>query len=249
MISGIGRNEVHVWRTRASQVCNSAVVQRCLDALDGQERERMSRFATANLRHLYLVRHSLVRFMLSSFASVAPAMWHFGRNQWGAPYVCAPDHLTALRFSLSHSGDYAACAVALGREVGLDIEQVPAHSEIDQIIEEVATEFSEGELAGLRAEAITNQPRYFARLWTAREAYVKARGSSLSITPASFAMQVENVITAPRVEHHTLQQVKSSKWGAWLSEVGEDYQQAIVVRRQAGEALVAKERQYAFEHE
>ncbi len=234
-----------MWRTHASQVRDPAIVQRCFDTLARDERQRMSRFATAELRHLYLVSHSLARFMLSSFASVAPETWQFARNEWGAPYVSGPEQISALRFSLSHSGDYAACAVTLGREIGLDLEQFPAPWDIQEIIREVGTTFSRSELADLRAQPISHQPRYFAKLWTAREAYVKARGTGLSVTPASFLRLVMDG-TAPSHEFHASREPEDSEWYAWLSEVGEDCQQAVVVRRRADESLVIQERQYRF---
>ena len=78
-----------------------------------------------------------------------------------------------LNFNISHSGQYVACVVHLGGEVGLDIEKI---AEID--FEQFHDVFRPDELEQVR---IDEDPiRKFYELWTKKEAIVKAIGEGLS---------------------------------------------------------------------
>jgi 4'-phosphopantetheinyl transferase len=79
---------------------------------------------------------------------------------------CVPG--ARVKFNLSHSGELALCAVASDREVGVDVKRVRAVPEMRRIVER----FFPGEEAG--------DPAAFFRLWTRREAFVKATGRGLA---------------------------------------------------------------------
>jgi len=85
-------------------------------------------------------------------------------NMWGKPYI----ENCALRFSISYSGDIVACAVAQC-ELGLDIQQSTRGS--DRLLERY---FTETERESIKTGAD------FARLWSAKESYVKATGKGIS---------------------------------------------------------------------
>ena len=72
-----------------------------------------------------------------------------------------------LYFSLSHSGGYALCAVS-GRSVGADVQKRR------RVNLSMLRRFHPGERAWLEALAPAEAEREFFRLWTRKEAWVKA---------------------------------------------------------------------------
>ena len=63
--------------------------------------------------------------MLSRYAAVAPADWAFIANVHGRPELLdRPRGVPDLRFNLSHTEGLIACAVTIGREVGVDVEHI-----------------------------------------------------------------------------------------------------------------------------
>lgn len=72
-----------------------------------------------------------------------------------------------LHFSLSHSGPYAMCAIS-DREIGADVQQVkPVHLS-------VARRFHFRERDWLAEQPHEEQNKAFFRIWTRKEAWVKA---------------------------------------------------------------------------
>jgi len=97
-----------------------------------------------------------------------------------------------LRFNLSHTSGMALIAVIQGREVGIDIER---HRPMDDLDGMAGTVMSLRELDQWKSLAPRDRKPAFYRLWTRKEAYLKAIGLGLfrdlqdvtvSILPAIF---------------------------------------------------------------
>ncbi|MBP2702765.1 4'-phosphopantetheinyl transferase superfamily protein [Microbispora sp. RL4-1S] len=163
---------VRVWRIRLD--VGDDVVARLRPVLDGRERARADRLVSAGHRRRYVVAHGALRHILSARLGVPPGAlrWTAGPN--GKPRVAGR---ADVEWNLSHSGDVALVAVTGGRPVGVDVETArPAFdagafaarffpAEDGRYLED-----GEGEGVGER----------FARLWTRREACVKAAGARLA---------------------------------------------------------------------
>ncbi|NUN53352.1 MAG: 4'-phosphopantetheinyl transferase superfamily protein, partial [Planctomycetaceae bacterium] len=87
------------------------------------------------------------------------------------------------RFNVSHSGGLWACAVALNREVGLDLEEIRPGRAVESIMNRY---FSPAEAAALAALPGGEREAAFHRVWTRKEAWLKARGLGISIPLDSF---------------------------------------------------------------
>lgn len=130
--------------------------------LDPEKRARIDR-QDALHRKQTVCADALARLMLAELGGIAPQALRFARSASGRPSCPA----LALAFSLSHSGGYAACAVA-ARPVGVDLEGVrPLRPALLGIL-------SEEERAWVGGDAAR-----FARLWTAKETLLKCRGAAL----------------------------------------------------------------------
>jgi phosphopantetheinyl transferase len=95
----------------------------------------------------------------------------------GRPRVTAAPHPELeLRVSIAHKGDAAVAIAAAGRDVGIDIERVEPRPDGF-----TALAFHEHELALIGGEA--ERDAFLARLWAAKEAVGKLRGSGLGGDP------------------------------------------------------------------
>ena len=118
-----------------------------------------------------------------------PRRIRFGYGDRGKPTLshCA----SAPFFNLSHSGDFAALAVARCGDVGIDVEQIrPVGSEIAQRF------FTDGEKAILARLSGSEWRQAFYRCWTRKEAVLKANGKGLSGGLASFDVGLATDATA-----------------------------------------------------
>jgi 4'-phosphopantetheinyl transferase len=146
-----------------------------VQALDPAERMRGNSFRTPELRARYAAAHALVRTALSSYAPLAPEEWRITHGPEGRP--CLVDPPIDLRFSLSHSEAHVAVAVAVGRSIGIDLEEIDATVDVLGI---AGRYFTRSEQAMLRACSGMERPERFTTLWTIKEAVLKARGADLA---------------------------------------------------------------------
>jgi 4'-phosphopantetheinyl transferase len=232
MKGDLDRREVRVWRASVELFQQPDVTDWFRQILSEEEGCRMARFVTPALRHLYLVSHALVRIALSSVADVPPAAWQYQRNHWGAPYICAPLAAPALRFNLSHTQGMACCAMSLGREVGVDVEHLPRPG----LSTEIAPRFfSPVEVKHLMSLSGETQDRRFAQIWTAKEAYIKARGMGLSIPLDSFSAEFPDD-GEPRLATQEAEP-GLGRWSLWCEAAGDDCYQAVAARHRPEEEL------------
>ncbi len=93
------------------------------------------------------------------------------RGQYGKPFL--PEH-AEIHFNISHGDGIAACVVG-ERECGIDCERVRPYR--PNVVKRVFSE-REQEFFGETPESQRNM--LFFRLWTLKEAYIKAIGMGLS---------------------------------------------------------------------
>ena len=155
-----------------------------LALLSPEERAKADRFAFAHDRDCYVAAHALLRATLSDFFTCAPQDWTFVINAWGKPRVEASDASARLCFNLSHTRGWVAVAVALDREVGVDVERIaPARAD-----EEVARQlFAPAEFAAFQEEPQAGRAEAFFDVWTLKEAYIKAVGLGVALPLKDFA--------------------------------------------------------------
>jgi 4'-phosphopantetheinyl transferase len=176
----LDRTQVHVWAA-SLQTASEAWEDLCVElALD--ERARADRLRTPQLRRRFVVARVILRRILAAYAPLdAPAL-RIGYGTHGKPcLVDAPD----LRFNVSHADDAALYAIAAGRDVGIDIEATGREVDVAGVARQA---FSSRECEALAALALDAKQEAFFRIWTRKEAYVKAHGDGLSYPTRSFSV-------------------------------------------------------------
>ena len=118
----IAPDEVHLWAWALEPA--TADLPAHIEILDQQERERMQRFHFAPDRARYAVAHANLRRILGAYLHQPAAGLRFHANGFGKPELHQRDASSSFHFNLSHSRSIALLAVAKGRPVGVDVEEV-----------------------------------------------------------------------------------------------------------------------------
>jgi 4'-phosphopantetheinyl transferase len=156
-----------------------------LAVLDEEERERAARFVRDEDRVLYAVAHAALRTILAARTGVPAAELRFERAPCpccgalhGRPRLSSAD---GPEFSLSHGGDLVLVGLApAATPIGVDVERLPSL----QTVHETMTTLHPAEQAELGGQAGGPSPESFARIWTRKEAYLKALGTGLGREPS-----------------------------------------------------------------
>jgi len=168
-------DEVHVWRIRLDRP--RRLVADLAQLLSGGERERAEQFLYEEVRRRFVVSHGATRRILSRYLDQRPEEIRFVTGERGKPHLATSAGAPAICFSLSHSGEVALCAVAEGRELGVDVERIHPVSAWREV---AARYFSRGEKQVLRSLAEDQASEAFIHGWTGKEAYSKALGEGVS---------------------------------------------------------------------
>lgn len=174
---------VDVWTARTDDAAQPARLRVHQTLLSPDEHERAARFYYDADRARFVIARAMARTMLSRYVPLEPVRWRIRIDEYGRPELeelppGAPD----LRFNVSHTDGLVACAVTVGREVGVDVENI--HRRLTHDVAERF--FSPQETADLRALPREEQATAFFDYWTLKEAYIKARGLGLALPLGQF---------------------------------------------------------------
>lgn len=222
---------VEVWRL----VCHAAdSVDRLLPALDVDEQRRAARLATPALRCAFVAAHHGLRDVLASYLSVVPADVRFVRRPCsrcggphGKPAVAAPDGW--LRFNLAHSADVAVVAVARDVEVGVDVERVREDVDLAPLLPLVLSASERSELDTRQRHERAGE---FYRIWTRKEALLKARGDGLQGSLPSLGPQASTSLDED-----------CRRWTVVDLEFGGPYAAALAVEGSSAPQVVIRDRE------
>lgn len=158
---------VHVFFVRCEGLLNQGLYERLLGRVPGALREGLMRFrdrrdAQRSLLGKLLLMDGLQTLKLREYSLASLTYNAYGRPGFGP----------GIDFSISHSGDYAVCAISGGEPVGIDLEEIKAVP-----FEDFNDQFSRAEWRTIETSATPLQHFYVA--WTKKEAFLKALGTGL----------------------------------------------------------------------
>ncbi len=174
--------EVHAWRL-SLDVAEERLAG-LLQTLTPDERARAGRFHFERHRSRFLAARGFLRAVLARYLSRDPASLEFCYGPHGKPALAEGGD---LGFNLSHSGDGAVLAVARGRDLGIDLEQVRPHPNFEQLARRF---FAPREVAALMDVPSADRERAFFACWTRKEAFIKASGEGLARPLDSFVVEL-----------------------------------------------------------
>jgi 4'-phosphopantetheinyl transferase len=227
-------NAVHVDLVRTADPAALDKLDDYRPLLSSDEHDRMGRLIYDRDRRAFLMTRALARRTLSRYAPVAPGDWQFTTNAHGRPEISVrPAGTPDLRFNISHTDGLIACAVTIGREVGIDVEQIGRH-----LTHDIAGRFfAPKEVTDLRALPESDQRRVFFDYWTLKEAYIKARGFGLALPLKDFVFTL-NPPAAPTIAFEPALDDDPSTWQFLQDWPTPEHRLGLAVRREGADLPV-----------
>jgi|SRR5688572_5121936 len=163
------RGQIDLWLLSASI---DAEQRAFYDAvLSVEERERARRFRFKRDQDRSTVGRGGLRWILSRYCVSDPTNLLFRLGSHGKPSLISTS--SPIEFSVSHAGECVLIAITRDAECGVDIER--SHARISD--QDIADQF----FCPREIEWMKHVESGFLRLWTMKEALVKALGCGLSI--------------------------------------------------------------------
>ncbi len=212
---------VTVWR--ASLAVSPKRTEAYVALLAPDEAERAARFRFKRDRNRYIAGRGILRVLLATALETAPESLRFFYAPHGKPALIQTEDAPQLDFNLAHSDDSALLAFAWDRPLGVDLEAIKPDTPCDELAQNF---FSEVERAAYFALPEALRRSAFFRVWTRKEAYVKARGAGLSLPLAQF-----DVSLGPKNARLTATRPDSNEAQRWRMEnlsLGDDFAGALV---------------------
>jgi 4'-phosphopantetheinyl transferase len=150
-------------------------LSRLCSALAPDESARASRYRSSQDRDRFVAARGLLRQILGAHLHTSPGSVRLAYSARGKPHL---DYPSDLRFSLSHAGSHLVVAVAWSRQLGVDVEPEPSENLVSELADVV---LSPPERDALDRTVQTERPAWFGRMWTRKEAFVKADGRGMEI--------------------------------------------------------------------
>jgi 4'-phosphopantetheinyl transferase len=164
----LGDRDVHVWIVPLAMGLQGD--EALPDVLSPAELTTMARFASADDRRRYALSHVAARRILAAYVDRDPADLRFQQDRTGKPHLTDTD----VQHSLAHAGRLALVGVGRHRALGVDAERVRPLPAADALKRSCLTARER-----LHVDAAGTEEALL-RLWTRKEAVVKATGEGLS---------------------------------------------------------------------
>jgi 4'-phosphopantetheinyl transferase len=225
------RETVHVWRLRmpldrscadfsSINVLEGAAARMCAH-LTPDERARMARYRQPADRARFAFTRGLLRHLLGHYLERPPATVPLRIGATGKPALDEAGS-AAIRFNVSHAHGWALVALARDRDVGVDIEPHRPLTDLDALASRF---FAPSEAAALRALDATAREAAFFRIWTRKEAFVKATGEGIAFGLARFTVSHD---PGPIVALHTADVLDvASRWTIRSLDIADGYAAAL----------------------
>jgi 4'-phosphopantetheinyl transferase len=175
----------------------AADVERLGHHLAPDELARAARFRFAADRRRFVAGRGVLRETLAAWLDVPPGRLVFSTGTHGKPALALPAAGGWLRFNVSHSDGLVLIALAAGREVGVDVERMRTNIADADLARRF---FSTREQAALAALPAEGRRTLFFRIWTCKEAFIKATGEGVSRSLHDFDVVTERGDVALRID-------------------------------------------------
>lgn len=161
-------DQVHIWSVFLPEAEN--IIDFLASILVEDEHQQAYSFKLRKHQKQYIITRGILKLLLSGYLDDNPKTIEIIYGLWGKPRLLKE---RLLHFNISHSQDYVLFAFTKDYEVGIDLEYIDKSLKIDEIS---LNFFSKSELNYWKNLDYEAQIPYFFKLWTCKEAYLKASG-------------------------------------------------------------------------
>lgn len=180
--------------------------------LDAAERERWGRFLYPGPRRRFVLCRAALRAILCDRLGCRNRALSFGESCYGKPFAMIDDAPAPVSFNVSHSGRHGLIGLARQGRLGVDVEEI-VHREDDYVASVAAWAFTQSERDALASARGRGKMELFFKLWTIKEALMKAVGMGLSFDTSDLDVPPEL-----REGSSGALQLQREPWGNWNIE-------------------------------
>ncbi len=179
-----------------------------------------------------------LREILSGALELEPSAIQYELNPQGKPRLGGPAAAAGLHFNLSGTAGLSLVALSWDGPLGVDVER---HRDDRSLLDVAERYFSAAEVGSLRALEPAVQLEAFHRIWTRKEAYIKAVGLGLSMELASFDVS-HDAGAGARLLATRPDAAAAERWRLADLDVGPRHAAALVATAAAAELRVEHHR-------
>ncbi len=216
-------HEIHIWR--ANLEISPEQVNYLQTLLSEAEFNRAARFKFPQLQQRFIAAKGTLRILLSKYLGCSPKTVVFSYGSHGKPELVSKIFRSEpLYFNQSDTNLFALYAFTKINPVGVDIEWIRNDIEALSLAERF---FAPNETIALQSQPPEQQITAFFRIWTRKEAFIKAIGEGLSFPLHDFEVNLDkNFAKLKSIHADTL---KATKWTLEDLQPSEDYIGAVAV--------------------
>ena len=157
--------------------------EQAVTLLDEAERARWKRSLSKQARYAFALCRAALRITLAEHAGCDAEDLSFGHLDHGKPFAIIGGRRSGIGFNVSHSGGHGLIAIGGHGDLGVDVESRSLHRDFTGLASRVYGPRERQRLAQVSGAA---RIHLFYRLWTMKEALLKATGTGLSLGPSRF---------------------------------------------------------------
>ena len=189
--------------------------ERAFELLDVEERARWKRFVVEGARRRFALCRAALRVNLCERLGCSNEELSFGYLEHGKPFAIVDGVPSDASFNVSHSGRHGLIGFASRDGLGVDLEVRAPLRDFDGIGGRV---YGPRERRALAAAAGSEKADLFYRLWSLKEALIKALGTGFSLNPARFEVP-RPILEGERSAAFRFPHLPSDPF--WLEDLGE----------------------------
>lgn len=160
---------------------NPQLLEKYLEQVTVERREKVARMKSIQAQALSIGSEILIQKALFQSFGINKELI-ITKDSQGKPSLL---NYPEIHFNLSHSGNYAVCALA-GEAVGVDLQKMDRHN-----LELAKRYFADEEVKWLFDLPFEKQIKGFFDLWAIKESYMKYTGKGFALSMKGFMVRIE----------------------------------------------------------
>lgn len=160
--------------------------------LVARRKQRAERYHFPQHKRRYIAAKGNLRRLLARYLKIPAEQILFYFNAHGKPLLSPEEEHQSIHFNSSDSHELAIYAFTLSAPIGIDLEWMKKSIEAQSLAERF---FSNTESQALALIEMENKEQAFYKLWTRKEAFIKAIGEGLSFPLKEFEVSLDDPAT------------------------------------------------------
>ena len=162
---------------------NPSVEESSLRWLNTEEIERYRQYLHSGAQRRFALCRSALRVILCGHLGCNNVHLRFREAEYGKPFALVNETRVPVSFNLSHSSQDGLIALAPYGRLGVDVEEYVPRKDLQDLSEAIC---GPHEKLALAAAGGLDRIHLFYRIWTIKEALIKALGRGFSLDVSQF---------------------------------------------------------------